>query len=98
MGDIYQNPNNKLPKNINNDMGHISKKQQQMMGSGMAQGQQNGGVVKYLQNQTASPSQTFFKESSKKSQHSNQVGKKILPVVNAQANQKQKQQTNQSIP
>ena len=61
MGDIYQNPNNKLPKNINNDMGHISKKQQQMMGSGMAQGQQNGGVDKYLQNQTASPSQTFFK-------------------------------------
>jgi hypothetical protein len=42
LGDIYQNPNNKLPKNITNDIGNISKKQQmqqQMMGGGMAQGQ-----------------------------------------------------------
>lgn len=65
MGDIYQNPNNKLPKGITNDMNHITKKQQlqqqqQMMG-GQGGAQQNGGVVKYLQNQTASPSQTFFK-------------------------------------
>lgn len=46
----------------------------------------NNGVVKYLQNSTASPSQTFFKESSKKSQHSGQVGgKKMLPIVNSGA-------------
>lgn len=55
LGDIYQNPNNKLPKGIGNEI--ISKKQQIVGG---VQGGQNG-VVKYLQNQTASPSQTFFK-------------------------------------
>lgn len=51
LSDIYQQHQN--PKQKGSD---ITKKQQQLHGSNL-----NNGVVKYLNNQTTSPSQTFFK-------------------------------------
>lgn len=80
LGDIYNNPSKK------HEGSHYSKKQQ-MQHQMMAHGHAQQNMVKYLQNQTNSPSQTFFKESTKK-QHSGQAHKKILPVMNAQQHAK----------
>lgn len=54
LGDIYNNPSKK------HEGSHYSKKQQ-MQHQMMAHGHAQQNMVKYLQNQTNSPSQTFFK-------------------------------------